>query len=112
MAGLAPFFILGAPGSIGALRPATGTAPVPLAAVTEQNLHPKQLFKTDSTPGKQSGTCLGFHPGVSVSDRLASGNVTGRYSSVDIIVLKYVRTPGEEVTGHGKTNQQTPKNKR
>ena len=49
---LAPFFIFRTPGSVGTLRPAAGTTPVPLAAITKQDFHPQPLLKTDFKPTK------------------------------------------------------------
>ena len=91
--GSAPFLIFGAPGSVGTLRSMAGPAPVPLAAITEQHLHPQPLLETKFKSAKQSGTRLSTHPDVSLSDHPVSGNIKNRYSSVDTIVLKYVRTP-------------------
>ena len=75
--GLAPLLIFGAPGGVGTLRPAAGAAPVPLAAIAEEHLHPQPLLEAEFKPVKPSGTRPGTHPSVSLSEHLSAGNRNG-----------------------------------
>ena len=54
--GLAPpFLVFRAPGGVGPLRVAAGAAPVPLAAIAQDDVHPQPLLNAELEPVPPAG---------------------------------------------------------